>query len=210
MHFRATSEGTSEKEALDFLKAIRETWAATSLTVNRLAVLLVLSITIFELMSSAKAKQINLAGFTFEDISFMHKVFPILIAYVFFDLIVTTNRFRFLRSTHQYAIRHLQPNLCSNDLETALAPTGPTFFRLSTPLSDANMQASDIWQKRFDAAFAVGIVTIPIAYSIRAFAILFNFYGFQSPVVWGSLLMTVLLLFAAYLLFILSVKEARD
>jgi len=198
----------SRKEALDYFKSLGETRKDLAQNLNRSALLLVATVVIFELLSSSKAKQVNLVGFTFEDLSLIHKLLPALIAYTFFELVIASVRYRENLNLNFLGMRQLQRNLTDNDLYPPLLPPTRAFFTMLIRLSPANTTPYSIWRDRCLILLSVPIILlVPVGFCIRAYINLFQRYGLSSIVTWTSLGFAFYLLTAGYVLFFLAVNE---
>lgn len=128
----ATSEKQDDRrrdDALEYLKALRDTWKDVSTSLNRTVFLMLGFAAAFELIVTGEGRQVNLAGFTFDDLATIQVALPVLVAYLYLEVMVYWMRYDDMHHIHVKVMRVVFPNVEANDLDLPLSPPSLALLR---------------------------------------------------------------------------------
>jgi hypothetical protein len=201
-------------DAIEYCKSLRETWADVSVSLNRTVVLMVATAGLFEFFRIGKAAKITYEGVEFSSLTVVQAFLPAVIAYFYLEVILLAFRYLDTQRLYSMAGRIAYPNIVHNNLDAWLAP--PSRAMLS-PGSASLLVGGESWDtSRFEditVYFIVGLglvfsLFLPLAFEGYAFWVLFR-QGSNSAWVWGTLVVTLALLTASFMILYPRVRKGE-
>jgi hypothetical protein len=173
---------------------------------RRDAYLLLLVAACMELLNRAAIVDVSLGPFAVNDISLVHKVLPVVAAFLVYDISANGVRYLYTRKLANSVVDDYQPALSA----------ASTYSRLTYPLASSLYGPLPWYQERvrirpivaMTAALRIGAVILPPVLMISWFWRLFSTYGADDVLVWISACFTAgFVIFAA--LVVLEALTAR-
>ena len=196
-----------QRDATEFLKGLRDTWKEVSTTLNRTLFLMLGLAAVFELLVTTKGKQFSVAGFTFEDTSLIQKALPVLVAYLYLEVVLLSMRFEDMSTLHAEVMTRATPAIEENDLDLYLAPPSRALLTGGSEPRPGNLLRSEQAMSRLHSAMLFPSFLLPIAFEVQAFYLLFHTHGWRDVFTWASAAAASLLVVAAWAIAIIWSSE---
>lgn len=171
------SSEENRNDAIEYMKVVRETWKDVSASLNRTLFIMLGLAAVFELIITGSSKEVNIAGFVFEDLSTIQAVLPVLVAYLYLEVITSYMRFDDLSAMHRELMRITSPALESHGLDIPLTPSSITLIRGSMV---ARFSLSDRlrWVSHPISMLIFITVLLPIGFEVHAYYSIFKISGY--------------------------------
>ncbi len=183
----------------DYLKLLLEQIQRIRGRINRLVVELVLLVFVYELFSLSMISEVSVSAVTLSDLTILHKLLPVVIGYIYYDLILAVETSSLLQGVFSTTFNQLHSAIAKNQLDTFLIPM--TIFMQKGLLYKAG-KPYNRGLSIMDISITVILIILTVVgpYIFGAYIIydLFQRYGLNDIVTWISVTMTIL--FFAYAL----------
>jgi hypothetical protein len=191
--FSASGKSNEENrhDAIEYMKALRETWKDVSASVNRTLFIMLGLAAVFELITTGGSKEVNIAGFVFDDLATIQAILPVLVAYLYLEVITSYMRFDDLSTMHRELMRIANPALESQGLDIPLTPSSIALIRGSM-VTRFSLSDRLRWMANPISALIFITLLLPIGFEVHAYYSIFKISGY-TVLNWATFGMTLAL-----------------
>lgn len=185
----------------EYTNQLYNAWADSCKSVNQKAILVLVLMALFELLTyQSKAQEFTIGSITLANSSIVQTCLPPIVAFLVYDLYVLTERVSNMENAYTEIMKQFGLKLYSNDLHLLVAPLLPSFWSPANSLQDENARSVDRFMDGASAIFSFAALAIfPTAFEVQAFYHLFGKFGFGNPLLWANAAITgILLVCSAY------------
>jgi hypothetical protein len=194
-----------DKEQADqYIADLSGVWKEVSSSIRSTVILIVVAMTLFELLSRAAVEEMSFGPVKIKDLALVEKLIPVVVAYLFYQLVSQYLRWRSMEITYNYLMTRFHSAISGNNFDLLLYPSMPALFDLNRSAGEGS--------KLVDMQYTLGLVLIaifmgiPFAFEVYAYYRIIVTDAFDVLGVVGSLL-SAALVFAAYWMLRLFSKD---
>lgn len=192
----------NDKESLkDFHASVAANLTETEKSLKKVVYQLILFVLGFFIISQSSVQEIEIGPFKINNLNIIIKIFPLIIAYKFYEFLGLQCFTRCLNVTHNETIAKLYPKTVENNLQPLITPESIVNTQEFFELRNSNGLTKIMENLRL-IILIMQLLIMPLAFI--AYAIYLNFYrfGFKDVLVWIISLMVLLLLIQSAILFV--------
>jgi hypothetical protein len=189
------ADGTDTDVRLNYLDAVRDNWSRAATQFRRTTLLILVAVVAFELVDSGKVTEVTVGPFKTADLSLVHKLLPAIAAFLLFEMFAFSYAGNRYGEVYTAVLRRVNEKLVEQKLSVASAPAVLSLFggvRLADAFAPAHATKVVRVVEIVGGASVVTFVGGFLAYEVRAYDHLFDRYGCDDVVVWGSVVFAAL------------------
>jgi hypothetical protein len=185
----------SEAWTVSFLTDLRTNWTEAEKAITRSLGILVLLGVVFILIDRKGVTEVTLGLAKVTRLRAIEQVIPAAAAYFYYQLLLLFNEVWMFQEAYNAVYKEVSSDYFSHGLHTFLYPPN-SILASGDRMSEFAEIAAGKPERLFSGAFVRPwfALVAPLLFEIYAFWVLFNNFGFRSPVVWLSVSCTVALL----------------
>jgi hypothetical protein len=197
-------------DAKEFAEKIFNTWKDVSVSLARIATLILVLIAVFELLAYQQSKSFSIGPFSFANTSIVQTFLPVVIAYLMYEAHILTYRWNGLQQAYITITWIYAPKVRSNDLDIFIQPHLPSIWGIGSKMSRENELRSERFDRIVRLTIAVTVAfLLPLIFETQAYYRLFGEYGYRNVIVWVSAGLSATIIAVLMVSFILT-SELSD